>query len=225
MGRPYTMHADEARSAGAITHAVKRIGLTGGIASGKSTVAKMLAELGAPIVDADRLAREVVEPGRPALAAIAARWPQVLRDGALDRKALGAVVFADAAERQALERIVHPRIREEAERRLGELERQGAPLAIYEAALLFETGLDRGLDGVILVASSPERQLERLVARDGLGPEEARARIQAQLPLAEKKARATWVIQNDGDLESLRRSVLALWLEIEKGGRPAPGRA
>lgn len=195
---------------------MKRIGLTGGIASGKSTVARMLAERGVPVIDADRLAREVVEPGTEALAAIAARWPQVVREGRLDRKALGAIVFADPGERRALEAIVHPAIRRESERRMAALEAEGVPLAVYEAALLIENGLDRVLDATVLVAAPEEVQVERLVARDGLDPEAARARIAAQLPLAEKRKRATFVIENDGDLATLRERVDRVWGEIER---------
>lgn len=195
---------------------MKRIGLTGGIASGKSTVARMLAERGVPVIDADRLAREVVEPGTEALAAIAARWPQVVREGRLDRKALGAIVFADPGERRALEAIVHPAIRRESERRMAALEAEGVPLAVYEAALLIENGLDRVLDATVLVAAPEEVQVERLVARDGLDPEAARARIAAQLPLAEKRKRATFVIENDGNLATLRERVDRVWGEIER---------
>lgn len=195
---------------------MKRIGLTGGIASGKSTVARMLAERGVPVIDADRLAREVVEPGTEALAAIAARWPQVVREGRLDRKALGAIVFGDPGERRALEAIVHPAIRRESERRMAALEAEGVPLAVYEAALLIENGLDRVLDATVLVAAPEEVQVERLVARDGLDPEAARARIAAQLPLAEKRKRATFVIENDGDLATLRERVDRVWGEIER---------
>ncbi|WP_373048930.1 dephospho-CoA kinase [Vulgatibacter sp.] len=193
---------------------MQRIGLTGGIASGKSTVARLLAARGVPVIDADALAREVVAPGSEGLAAIAARWPQVVRDGVLDRKALGALVFAAPAERLALEAITHPRIRAESTRRMAAAERAGAQQVVYEAALLFENDLDRGLDGTILVAADPALQVERLQGRDGLSAEEAEARLRAQLPLAEKKARATWVIDNSGDLEALRRRVDEVWAEV-----------
>lgn len=194
---------------------MKRIGLTGGIASGKSTVARLLAERGVPVVDADRLAREVVEPGTPGLAAIAARWPEVVPGGVLDRKALGAIVFARPSERAALEAIVHPRIREESERRLRELEARGAERAVYEAALLFENDLDAGMDATILVALDPELQVARLVARDGIPPEAARARLAAQLPLEAKKARATFVVDNGGTPEQLRERLDRVWAEVE----------
>jgi len=193
---------------------LKRIGLTGGIASGKSTVARLLAEKGVPVIDADALARRVVEPGSPALAEIAARWPSVVEDGRLDRKALAAIVFSDPAERKALEAITHPRIRAEAERRFAEAEAAGAPQAVYEAALLFENDLDRELDATILVAAPIEQQIERLRARDGLDRRAAEERLRAQLPLEEKRARATFVVENDADLETLRRRVDAVWDEV-----------
>jgi dephospho-CoA kinase len=197
---------------------VRIVGLTGGIASGKSTVARLLAERGVPVVDADALAREVVAPGTPALAAIAARWPSVVRGGALDRKALGAIVFADPVEREALEAIVHPAIAAEADRRLAALEAAGASIAVYEAALLVERGLDQGLDALVVVALPAEEQVRRLVARDGIAEAEARARVEAQAPLAEKLRRADYVIDNTGSLEDLRARVDELWSRVEREG-------
>lgn len=196
------------------------VGLTGGIASGKSTVARMLAERGVPVIDADALAREVVEPGTPALERIAARWPEVVRDGVLDRKALGAVVFARPEEREALEAIVHPAIRAEVEKRLAALEAAGEELAVYEAALLVETGLDEGLDGLVVVALPEEEQVRRLVVRDGLTPEAARARVAAQAPLSEKLRKADYVIENTGDLAALRRRVDEVWSALRAAERP-----
>ena len=130
------------------------IGLTGGIASGKSTAARTLAELGARIVDADEVAREIVAPGQPALAEIVRTFGrEMLRaDGTLDRKRLGAVIFADADKRRALNAITHPRIAAETQARLGKLRGDGVPVAIYEAALLVENGVHHGLDGLIVVA-------------------------------------------------------------------------
>lgn len=195
---------------------LRRIGLTGGIASGKSLVARMLRERGVPVIDADAVAREVVEPGRPALEEIAARWPAVVRDGSLDRKALGAVVFADPAQRRELEQIVHPRIQAEVARRMADAEAKGLPHVVYEAALLLENGLDRGMDATVVVSAPEALQLERLQSRDGLPPEEARARIASQMPLEEKLARATFVIENTGTIEDLRRRVDAVWREVEE---------
>jgi len=195
---------------------LKRIGLTGGIASGKSTVARLLRERGVPVIDADAIAREVVAPGTPGLAAVAARWPQVVQGGVLDRKALGAIVFASPDERRALEAITHPLIRAEAERRMAAAEAAGAPRVVYEAALLFEKNLDEQMDATILVALPPALQVERLRARDRIGEAEARARLQAQMPLEEKRARATFVIDNSGDLAALERRVDEVWAEVER---------
>jgi dephospho-CoA kinase len=179
---------------------LRLIGLTGGIASGKSTVARLIAERGIPVVDADQLAREAVEPGQPALAEIARLWPEAITDGGrLDRRRLGAIVFADDAARARLETILHPRIAALADARAAALAAQGHRLAFYEASLLVETGRHRDLDGLVVVNASPETQLARAMARDGLGREEAGARIAAQLPLTQKLAAATFVIDNDGD--------------------------
>lgn len=205
---------------------VKRIGLTGGIASGKSTVARLLVEKGVPVVDADRLAREVVEPGAPALEAIGRRWPSVIRgDGTLDRKALGAIVFADPAEREALNAIVHPAIRRLSEERLAALEATGAPRAVYEAALLIENGLDREMDGTLLVTAPARVQIQRLMERDGISEAEALGRLAAQLPLEKKIEKATWIVDNAGDRQALERQLDEVWSRIvEDGPRPAPSR-
>jgi dephospho-CoA kinase len=181
------------------TLAVRIWGLTGNIGSGKSTVGRMLAARGIPVVDADRVAREVVEPGRPALRDIASRFPDAVRpDGSLDRKALAARVFADPQERQALNAIVHPRIAEEVAGRMAGLAAAGETVAVYEAALIVENGLQGNLDGLIVVTAPAEAQIERLRRRDGMTDEEARARIAAQLPTAEKARQATVVLENAG---------------------------
>lgn len=186
-------------------------GLTGGIASGKSTAARFFADRGVPIIDADRLARELAEPGQPALLEIARRWPGVVAaDGRLLRRALADLVFAAADERRALEAILHPRIRAEAARQAKALESAGHVYALYEAALILETGGERSLDGVILVSASAETQRARLAQRNNLSPEDARRRIAAQLPQEEKRQRARWILENDGDVESLREQVSAL---------------
>ena len=192
------------------------IGLTGGIASGKSTVAAMLRELGAPIVDADMLAREVVEPGTPALAEIAARFGSDMVDdeGRLDRKRLGERVFSDPAARAALNAITHPRIAEASRARMGELSAGGEAVVLYEAALLVENQIHRGLDGLIVVAAPEEVQIERVCRRDQIDPDAARARLTAQLPLAAKIAAADWVIENGGSLDQTRGQVERVWREI-----------
>ena len=160
------------------------------------------------MIDADQVAREVVEPGQPALRDIASRFPGVLReDGSLDRKALAGRVFADSAEREALNSIVHPRIAEEVASRMSALAAGGEKVAVYEAALIVENGLQEGLDGLILVTAPPEVQVERLRRRDRMEEAEARARIAAQLPTSEKMRHATVVIDNSGSEAQLLEQV------------------
>jgi dephospho-CoA kinase len=183
-------------------------GLTGNIGSGKSTVARLLAARGVPVVDADQIAREVVLPGRPALREIAARWPSVISpDGTLDRKALAARVFADPKERAELNHIVHPRIAEEVSVRMGALAGAGHPVAVYEAALIVETGLHAGLDGLIVVTAPEPAPISRLQSREAMTDAEVRARIAAQLPIAEKLRHATAVIDNAGSEADLHAQV------------------
>jgi dephospho-CoA kinase len=191
-----------------VARGLKVLGLTGGIGSGKSTVAGLITRLGVPVIDADVLAREVVEPGQPAHAEIAATWPGVIDPyGKVDRKRLGVIVFNDPAARARLEAITHPRIHVVAEQRLAELAAKGHPLAFYEASLLVESGRYRDFDGLIVVTASPETQLERVLARGGLTEEEAQRRIDAQLPLLAKVRVATALVDNDGDLESTKAQV------------------
>ena len=183
-------------------------GLTGNIGAGKSTVARLLAARGVPVIDADQIAREVVQPGRPALKEIAQRFPfAIAPDGTLDRKLLAARVFHDPAEREALNRIVHPRIAEEASARMGALAGAGHPVAVYEAALIVENGLHRGLDGLIVVTAPEQALLARLRQRDAMTDEEARARLAAQLPAADKARHATFVIDNSGSEQALAAQV------------------
>ncbi|MDR0966980.1 MAG: dephospho-CoA kinase [Myxococcales bacterium] len=194
---------------------MRRIGLTGGIASGKSSVARWIEAKGAPIIDADRLARDVTRPETSALRSIATRWPQVIRaDGTLDRGWLGRVIFSDPTERAALEAIVLPEILDAFERWAREREAEGCPLAVFDAALLFEQDLDARFDGILLVAAPPELQIERIVARDGLSPDEANARVAAQLPLELKRPRAHWILENTGSIEALRDQFEALWARV-----------
>jgi dephospho-CoA kinase len=171
---------------------VRLVGLTGGIATGKSTFAAALRELGVHHRDADQLARAVVAPGTPALAAISAAFgPGVLAaGGGLDRKALGALVFADEEARRRLEAITHPAIRQAMVAETARLADEGRDLAFYDAPLLYEVGLDQAMALVVVVHAPPDAQLARLMARDGLTPAEASARLAAQLPVAEKAARA-----------------------------------
>nr|WP_216622793.1 dephospho-CoA kinase [Corallococcus exercitus] len=186
--------------------------MTGGIASGKSTVSRMLRELGARVLDADVLAREVVEPGTPGLTRIADRFPGVVGpDGRLDRVKLGAHIFADPAERAALNAIVHPEVRALFLQKLQELEAEGVTHAVYDVPLLIETGLHSAMEGVAVVWVPREAQKARLMARDGLDATQAEARLQAQMPLDDKRAHATWVIDNSGAPEATRPQVEAVW--------------
>lgn len=204
------------------------LGLTGGIASGKSTVATLLRERGAAVVDADRLARQVVEPGQPALAELVARFgAEILRaDGTLDRPALAARAFADDEARRDLNRITHPRIAAAAAAEIAGHVRAGAPVVFYEAALLVENRLHEGLAGTIVVSVAPEVQAARLARRDGLPAEQVAARVAAQAPLADKLAVATWVVDNSGDRAALADEVDRLWRRLEErfGPLTAPPR-
>lgn len=194
-------------------------GLTGGIASGKSTVSRMLRELGAHVLDADVIARQVVEPGTPGLAAVAARFPGVVGpDGRLDRAKLGARIFADPHERAALNAITHPLVREEFTRQMRALEAQGVERLVYDVPLLIESGLHAGMDGVVLVWVPRALQKARLMARDSLSDEAAEARLTSQLPLDAKRPHATWLVDNSEDLEATRAQVERIWREIQARG-------
>ncbi|WP_309897293.1 dephospho-CoA kinase [Archangium sp.] len=191
---------------------MKLHGLTGGIASGKSTVSRMLRELGAHVLDADVIAREVVEPGTPGLQAVAERFPGVLGpDGRLDRAKLGARVFGDPQERAALNALLHPLIGQQFMLRTQALAEQGVEHVLYDAPLLIENRLHLGMDGVVLVWVPREVQKARLMGRDGLDEAAAEARLAAQLPLDEKRQHATWVVDNSGELGTTRARVEEVW--------------
>lgn len=191
-------------------------GLTGGIASGKSTVARMFADRGAVVIDADALARQVVAPGQPALAEIEAAFPGVVDapTQTLDRKKLGSLIFADAQARARLNAITHPRIQALAQALKAGAEARGAKVIIYEAALLIENGLQHQTEGAVLVATDPQTQEARLRERDGLSPEDARARIASQWPTEAKRAASRWVIDNSGTLEATEAQVDAIWAQM-----------
>jgi dephospho-CoA kinase len=191
-----------------------RVGLTGGVASGKSTVSTMLAELGAVVVDADVLAREVVAPGTDGLAEVVAAFgPEVLTaEGALDRPAVGAIVFADQEKRRVLEGIIHPRVRA----RAAEIEAaapEGA-VVVHDIPLLTETGQAGSFDAVVVVDVPVETQVERMVSLRGMSPEEAQARVDAQASREERLAFATYVVDNTGTLEELRDRVHSVYAEL-----------
>ena len=186
------------------------VGLTGGVATGKSTVSVMFRALGCVIIDADLLAREVVEPGQPAYREIVEAFgPGVLQpDGGLDRKALGAVVFADSARRRRLEAITHPRIRERFAARLAELAGQGFDgIVIFDAPVMIESGNYRTMDRLVVVTSDEASQVARQQARDVLGEAGARRRVESQMPLAEKARLADYVVDNSGDLAATEAQV------------------
>lgn len=199
----------------------RRIVLTGGIATGKSVCLGRFETLGARTIDADRLARELVRPGTPALAAIVDRFGSsiVQADGTLDRAALGAVVFADPQARRDLEQIIHPGVFRAIEawfaERQAEAARSADPIvAIADIPLLYETGEADRFDLVLVAACRPAQQLERLMARDGLGPDAAARRIAAQIPIDEKRARADIVIDTSGSVEETLGAVDAAWQRL-----------
>jgi dephospho-CoA kinase len=175
----------------------------------------MFAARGVPVIDADALAREVVAPGGPAHADVAAAWPEVIGEGGIvDRKRLGKLVFDDPAARKKLEGFLHPRIQAVADARLAGLGDAGERLALYEATLLVESGRWRDFDGLIVVAASPETQVARAMARDGLSRQEAEARIKAQLTTEEKLRVASEVIDNDGGLAATEAQVEAILAKL-----------
>jgi dephospho-CoA kinase len=193
-----------------------RLGLTGGIGAGKSEVSRLLLSYGAVLVDSDRIAREVVEPGTPGLAAVVGEFgPEVLTaDGALDRPKLGRIVFGDPARLQALNRLVHPLVRA----RSAELEAAADPdaIVVHDVPLLVENGLASRYDLVVVVDASPGTQLDRLVRKRGMTESEARGRMAAQANRTERLAAADLVIDNDGPLEKLEPQVRAVWQELTR---------
>ena len=187
---------------------LRRVALTGGIATGKSYVRARFERLGVPTIDADTLARDAVAPETPGLEAVVREFGREILDtsGALDRRKLGALVFAHPAKRRALEAIIHPAVRQATERWFSSLD-PATPFAIADIPLLYETGRHKDFDTVIVVAANSEEQLRRVVARDGLSETEARQRIGAQLPIAEKASKADYVIRTDGSFEETDRQV------------------
>ena len=193
-----------------------RVGLTGGIGSGKSSVSALLAERGAVIIDADLNARAVVAKGTAGLqAVIDAFGAQLLRDdGELDREALGRIVFADPVQLARLNRIVHPLIGELTAAQTEAAEASDAPVVVFDVPLLVENHLETMYDAVVVVAAQPETQLQRLTGQRGMTEADARARIAAQASLADKLAAATYVIDNDGPREALAPQVDQLWRQL-----------
>lgn len=196
------------------------IGLTGGIASGKTTVARMFANLGAAIVDADQISREAVMPGAPALEAITAEFGAavLLPDGTLNRGRLAQLVFGDPAARKRLEAILHPAIRHLAEQKLAQLKRAGTEVVFYVAPLLIEAGAVSRVDEVWVVHVDRATQIERLMTRDGITEQEALQRISAQMPMEEKKRYGKIVIENGWGIDETEQQVRQIW-EREIAGR------
>ncbi len=209
---------------------VHLFGLTGGVASGKSSVAARLAQRGVPVIDADQVAREAVAKGTPALAEIAKTFgaEYLTKEGELDRKALAAVVFKDEGKRRALNAIVHPRVAELGMARAAEHAARGAELVCYEAALLVENRLTEAFRPLVVVAAPPELQLARAMARDGEPEDVVRGRLAAQMPLAEKVAQADFVVENTGTRDDLVQKTdellekLCARLGIDPARYPAP---
>jgi dephospho-CoA kinase len=202
------------------------VGLTGGIASGKSTVAERFVERGAELIDADAIAREVVEPGKPAWKKIVEHFGSAVldADGFIDRPSLAAIVFAQRDKRALLNELTHPPVVEEIAQRL-ELLTAFDGLVVLDVALLVEAGVERGYESVVVVATTPETQLRRLVELRGMRPEDAQARIAAQAPLDAKLAVATHVIWNEGSVAEVRARTDEVSAELEAVAREKTERA
>ena len=195
------------------------VGLTGGIASGKSTVARMLVEKGAVLIDFDELTREVEEPDKPAWREIVRHFGEavLLPDRRIDRGKLGEIVFADPVKRRILNDIVHPAVFAEWRGRLTEIkQRQPDAVVLSDIPLLIEAGLEKMVDLVLLVCIPPEEQIRRLMARNGFSREEAERRISAQMPIVQKIPRADRVIRNEGSIEETAREVERIWEELRR---------
>jgi dephospho-CoA kinase len=187
-------------------------GLTGGIGAGKSEAARVLRSLGVPVLDADRIARDQMQPGTAVFDAVVAEFGTGILGpaGAIDRTALAAIVFADAARRARLDVLTHGPVMDALQRRLSALGKTGHPLAFVEAALVFETGLDRMLSGTVAVLAPIDVRIARVQARDQVVAAAVQARIAAQMDDEARRARATRVVENSGDLNALRGEVVAL---------------
>ncbi|HEY3308732.1 MAG TPA: dephospho-CoA kinase [Desulfuromonadaceae bacterium] len=192
---------------------IRVIGLTGGIATGKSTVARFFEEQGAVVIDADQLSREAVSPGSRALEAIVDIFggEMLLPDGNLDRKRLGRVVFADPEKRRQLEQIVHPEVKRLAEEKIAVEAAKGHGLVFYMAPLLIESGTTDRVDEVWVVTVRPEVQRQRLMARDGISQDEVECMIASQMPIAEKERYGRIVIDNSGSPEQTRKILAQIW--------------
>ncbi|MCT1366713.1 dephospho-CoA kinase [Rothia sp. p3-SID1597] len=202
------------------------LGLTGGIGSGKSTVAAMLARRGAEIIDADAIARDLMEPGTEVFEDVIQAFGHVVLDnsGALDRAALARVVFSDESARERLNGIVHPAVRAESRKRVDAAEEDPDSLVVVQdIPLLVETGQSDSFDGVIVVEAPEAARVERLVTTRGMDPDDARSRIRAQATDEQRRAISTWVIDNSGSEEETEEQIDRLWRElVDHGGEPQP---
>jgi dephospho-CoA kinase len=194
---------------------MKLIGLTGGVGSGKSTVAEMLRELGASVVDADEAAHAVYEPGSPGFDAVVREFgDEYVAGGRIDRARLGELVFHDDDARRRLNSIVHPLVRDWMAQRTAEAAERGAEVVVQDVPLLFENGLERLFSTVVLVYAPEEVQVERLISGRGITPERARAIIAAQMPIESKRGLAHHVINNSGAREDTQAQVRAIWKQL-----------
>ncbi len=196
---------------------MKIIGLTGNIASGKTEVAKIFKELGAKIIDADKIAREVVEPGEPAWQEIAHEFGSNIlnSDGSINRKKLGEIIFNDERRREHLNRITHPRIMTKIKETIDHYKKENVKLVIIEAALIVERGgLLNVIDELIVVSADAETQIERIMTRDGLQRDEALSRMESQMPISEKTKHAAYIIDNSRSLRETRKQVEEIWTKI-----------
>jgi dephospho-CoA kinase len=197
---------------------MKLIGLTGGVGSGKSTVADMMRELGAQVVDADEAAHAVYEPGSPGFDAVVREFGEEYVDGGrIDRSRLGELVFRDNDARRRLNAIVHPLVRDWMALRTAEAAERGAEVVVQDVPLLFENGLERLYSTVVLAYAPEDVQVERLVSGRGFTPERARAMIAAQMPIANKRGLAHHVINNSGTREETLTQVRAIWKQLVAG--------
>ncbi len=192
------------------------VGLTGGICSGKSTVAAMFQRLGATVIDADQVAHELVEPDRPLFEAVVSAFGREVigTDGRIDRRRLGALVFADPEARRRLEELLHPPIIRECERRIRQAEVSGSTVCLVDAALLIESGWYTRCDEVILIEASEAVRLDRLVRSRGLSRDDAMLRIRSQMAQQEKRRHADFIIRNDGSREETERQVRTVWEQL-----------
>lgn len=195
---------------------MKWIGLTGGIATGKSTVTKILRKKGYLVVDADEIAKQALQPGHPELKQVIQVFGQeyLQPDGSLDRKGLGEKIFLNPVEKEKLEKIVHPFVQAEVAHQRKEAEKRGVAIAFYDVPLLFEKKLEPQFDSILLIAADESLQIERLQSRNGFTLEESKLRIQNQLPMSEKRKRSDYIIENNSDLAHLEKQVDAFLKSI-----------